>query len=49
MRVCVRADASVCVQKRALSHKINGASMYLEAASFYFHSWAEDSSESLRV
>lgn len=47
MRGCV--GPTVYVQKRPLSHRINGASMYLEAVSPYFRSWAEDSSESLRV
>lgn len=47
--VCACVGVSVYVQERALSSRINGASMYLEAVSCYFHSWAEDSSESLCV
>ncbi len=47
--VCVCVGETVYVQKRALSPRINGAWMYLEAVSCYFHSWAEDSSESLCV
>lgn len=43
MDMCV--GVSVYMQKRALSHRINDAFMYLEAVR-YFHSWAEDSSES---
>ncbi len=47
--VCAHVGVSVCVQKRALSQWINGASVYLQAVSCCFHSWAEDSSESLCV
>lgn len=45
MPMCGRVVPTVYVQKRPLSHRINGASMYLEAVSCYFHSWAEDRNE----
>lgn len=47
--MCAHVGVCVYMQKRALSHWINGALMYLEAVSCCFHSWAEDSSESLCV
>lgn len=47
MDMCV--GVSVYVQKRAISHRINRAFMYLEAVNCYFHSWAEDNSKSLHV